>query len=100
LRTILRRVDVRVLNLNLSNDDENAVNSDLENLRMWLNANKLSLNFAKAEFMLIGSRSLVHPVSDSNLKIMIENRNLSWKSNTDNICKKITSAISVIRKLK
>ncbi|CAB4030205.1 Hypothetical predicted protein, partial [Paramuricea clavata] len=98
-------------------DVENAVNSDLENLRMWLNANKLSLNIAKAEFMLIGSRSLVHTVSDSNLNIMIENRpikqvkecktlgvivdpHLSWKSNTESICKKITSAISVIRKLK
>ena len=56
------------------NDVENAVNSDLENLRMWLNANKLSLNIAKTEFMLIGSRSLVHTVSDSNLNIMIENR--------------------------
>ena len=98
-------------------DVENAVNSDLENLRMWLNANKLSLNIAKTEFMLIGSRSLVHTVSDSNLNIMIENRpikqvkecktlgvivdqHLSWKSNTESICKKITSAISVIRKLK
>ncbi|CAB4005694.1 Hypothetical predicted protein [Paramuricea clavata] len=72
---------------------------------------------AKTEFMLIGSRSLVHTVSDSNLNIMIENRpikqvkecktlrvivdqHLSWKSNTESICKKITSAISVIRKLK
>ena len=84
---------------------------------MWLNAYKLSLNIAKTEFMLIGSRSLVHTVSDSNLNIMIENRpikqvkecktlgvivdqHLSWKSNTESICKKITSAISVIRKLK
>jgi hypothetical protein len=36
---------------------------------------------------------------------MIENRSaslleFSWKSNTESICKKITSAISVIRKLK
>jgi hypothetical protein len=84
---------------------------------MWLNANKLSLNIAKTEFMLIGSRSLVHTVSDSHLNIMIENRpikqvqecktlgvivdqHLSWKSNTESICKKITSAISVVRKLK
>ena len=99
------------------NDVETAVNSDLEHLRMWLNANKLSLNIAKTEFMLIGSRSVVHTVSDLNLNIMIENRpikqvkecktlgvivdqHLSWKSNTESICKKITSAISVIRKLK
>ena len=37
-------------------DLEDAVNSDLENLRKWLIANKLSLNVAKTEFMLIGSK--------------------------------------------
>ena len=36
------------------NDIEIAVNFDLENLKDWLMANKLSLNAAKAEFMLIG----------------------------------------------
>ena len=30
------------------------VNSDLENLRKWLTANKISLNVAKTEFMLVG----------------------------------------------
>ena len=34
---------------------ETAVNSDIENLRKWLIANKLSLNVAKTEFILIGS---------------------------------------------
>ena len=38
------------------NDAEFAVNSDLENLRNWLIANKFSLNVAKTEFMLIGSK--------------------------------------------
>ena len=36
-----------------------AVNSDLENLRKWLIANKLSLNVTKTEFMLIGSKSMI-----------------------------------------
>jgi hypothetical protein len=31
---------------------------------------------------------------------VIVDQHLSWKSNTESICKKITSAISVIRKLK
>jgi hypothetical protein len=35
-------------------DIETAANSDLENLKNWLIANKLSLNVAKTEFMLIG----------------------------------------------
>ncbi len=41
------------------NDVEFAVNSDLENLRNWLMANKLSLNVAKTKFMLIGSKQMI-----------------------------------------
>ena len=35
-----------------------AVNSDWENLRKWLVANRLSLNVAKTEFILIGSKPI------------------------------------------
>ena len=38
---------------------QTAVNSDLENLRKWLMANKLSLNVAKTEFILIGSKPVI-----------------------------------------
>ena len=96
---------------------ETAVNSDLENLRKWLIANKLSLNVAKTEFMLIGSKPMIKSVSNSQPNIEIENKpikqvyecktlgvtvdqHLSWKSNTDNICKKITAGISALRRLK
>ena len=41
-------VDVNSIQLNL--------NHDLGNLKKWLISNKLSLNSAKTEFMLIGSR--------------------------------------------
>jgi hypothetical protein len=54
-------------------DDEVAINSDLENLRNWLMANKLSLNVAKTEFMLIGSKRMItnfHP------NIIIENKQI------------------------
>ena len=44
---------------NSMTDLEAAVNSDLENLRKWLIANKLSLNVAKTEFILIGSKSMI-----------------------------------------
>ena len=44
---------------NSMTDLEAAVNSDLENLRKWLIANKLSLNVAKTEFTLIGSKSMI-----------------------------------------
>ena len=36
-------------------DLENEINIELINLNWWLKANKLSLNIAKAEFMIIES---------------------------------------------
>ena len=55
------------------NDIEMAVNSDLGNLRNWLMANKLSLNVAKTEFMLIGPKRMK---MDSSLNILIENKQI------------------------
>ena len=108
-------------NLTTSGDSiphlETAVNSDLENLRKWLIANRLTLNVAKTEFMLIGSKQMIKSISDLQLNVIIENKpvkrviecktlgvtldqHLSWKSNTENICNKITSGISALRRLK
>ena len=98
-------------------DIENAANSDLQNLRNWLTANKLSLNVTKTEFMLIGSPQMIKSTSCSQPNILIENKqiqqvnqskslgitidqHLSWKPNTENICKKITSGISALRRVK
>ena len=39
------------------NEVEIAMNSDLECLKGWIQANKLSLNIAKTEFLVIGSNS-------------------------------------------
>ena len=96
---------------------EAAVNSDLENLRKWLIANKLSLNVAKTEFILIGSKSMIKTISNSHPNVFIENKqikqvyecktlrvkidqHLSWKGNTDEICKKLTAGISAIRRIR
>ena len=108
-------------NLTVSGDSitdlETAVNSDLEKLRKWIIANKLSLNVAKTEFMLIGSKQMIKNISILQLNVKIENesikqvyesktlgvtidQHLSWKTNTENICKKITSGISALRRLK
>ena len=35
---------------------ENVLNQELQNLNIWLKVNKLSLNIAKTEYMIIGSR--------------------------------------------
>ncbi|CAB4035505.1 RNA-directed DNA polymerase from mobile element jockey-like, partial [Paramuricea clavata] len=99
------------------NDIEVAMNSDLENLRKWLIANKLSLNVAKTEFLLIGSKPMIKSISNRQPNIIIENKpikqvydcktlgmtvdqHLSWENNTETICKKITSGISALRQIK
>ncbi len=67
--------------------------------------------------MLIGSKAMIKKDSDSRLNAFIENKqikqvsecktlgvivdqHLSWKSNSENICKKITAGISAIRRVK
>ena len=83
----------------------------------WLIANKLSLNVAKTEFILIGSRPMLTQISNEHPKVSIGNKSikqakqckmlgveigqhLTWKSNTENICKKVTSGIFALRSLK
>ena len=99
------------------NQVEIAVNSDLKNLRKWLMANKLSLNVTKTEFILIGSNQLLKKISDHQPNITIKDQpikrvsesktlgaivdqHLKWKSNTENKCKKITSALYALRRLR
>ena len=57
-------------------DIEIAANSDLENLRHWLIANKLSLNVAKTKFMLIGSPQMLRNVSNYQGNILIDNKQI------------------------
>ena len=69
------------------------------------------------EFMLIGSPQMIRNVSNFQPNIIIENKqirqvnktktlgttidqHLTWKTNTENICKKITSGISALRRVK
>ena len=65
-------------NLTASGDSiphlETAVNSDLENLRKWLIANRLTLNVAKTEFMLIGSKQMIKSISDLQLNVIFIDR--------------------------
>jgi tRNA A22 N-methylase len=49
------------------------VNSDLEKLRKWLIANKLSL---KTESMLIGSKQMIKNISNLQLNVKIENESI------------------------
>ena len=78
--------------------------------------NRLTLNVSKTEFMLIGSRQRLSTLSDT-LELSIDNvpieqvfsvkslgmyidENLTWHSHIDKLCKKIASAIGVIKRVK
>ena len=95
---------------------ERAMNRDLVNIKTWLLANKLSLNVAKTEFLLIGShyniRKLdVQPdlrIGQTPLKQVFHSKvlgvevdqYLSWDENIDVIAKKLTSGIGAIRRMR
>ena len=53
-------------------DLECQINSDLNYIDRWFKANKLSLNVAKTEFMVISSRQKLQPLNDYTMNIHID----------------------------
>ena len=98
-------------------DLEQKTNLELLNLHCWLKASKLSLNVAKTEFMVIGCRQklLTEIHNEINIKLedqviskvdhakslglIIDNR-LSWSNHVNDLCKKVTSAIGALRRIR
>ena len=61
-------------------DLESQVNSELENIDLWLKANKLSLNVTKTEFMIISSRQKLQSLRADVCKYRPEVGNINfWK---------------------
>ena len=97
-------------------DIESSLNHDLENVKKWLIANKLTLNMTKTEFMLIGSRQRLYaltnpPIPEINgapitqvsvaksLGVLIDN-NLNWSSHVDKLTKKVASGIGALKRIR
>ena len=57
-------------------DLENTVNFELRNLERWLITNRLSLNIAKTEFMVIGSNQRIHALSKNQIDIEIDRKSI------------------------
>ena len=53
---------------------ENVLNRELQNVNIWLKANKLGLNTAKTEFMVIGSRQRLNVNADGNVNVTINDQ--------------------------
>ena len=93
-----------------------ALAPELNNLSCWLKANKLSLNVAKTELMIIGSRQRLSAQCD-DVEIRIDDQiiervdhtkslglfidaHLSWCKHVEEICKKVSSAIGALKRVR
>ncbi len=92
------------------------MNTELSSLNTWLKANRLSLNKAKTEFMVIGPRTKLRNHDANNPNICVDNtqikrvqhtkslgvttdENLTWKNHSDIIRKKISSGIGALKRV-
>ena len=98
-------------------DLDSQINSDLKYIDRWLKANKLSLNVAKTEFMVISSRQKLQSLNDYTMNIHIDgvpinqsnqskslgliiDENLSWKAHIHEISKKVSSGIGALKRVR
>ena len=96
---------------------ENMLNQELQNLNIWLKVNKLSLNIAKTEFMIIGSRQRLNVNVDGHINISINDQpikkvnetetlgmtidqHLTWSKHVEEKSKKISSAIGALKRIR
>ena len=92
------------------------LNEDLANVFDWLQANKLTLNMTKTEFMLIGSRQRLDTLTTSptirmnstqvsnvratkSLGVMIDDK-LDWHNHIEKLTKKIASGIGALKRIR
>jgi len=88
-----------------------SVNSELTSIVAWIQANKLTINFKKTNFILFGDKSQRHSInifcseqtlsqvdSVKYLGILIDSK-LTWTSHLENLGKKVASGTSVLFKL-
>ena len=93
------------------------MNIELGKLKEWFNVNKLSLNVAKTEFMVIGSRQRLATFDDHEINVFVGNdqiervnsskslglkidEDLTWKRHIDEISKKVLAAISALKRIR
>ena len=98
---------------------KNAINNDLKNLDNWLQGNKLSLNVAKTNSMLITTKQKSNSLRNANLNLELniqENRlevvqrtkylgvhidgHLDWKDQIKAISAKVSKAIGFLKHAK
>ena len=89
------------------------VNNELNNISIWLKANKLSLNLIKTKYMIFqrpgrGEINLdiiidninIEQVDDFNFLGLTINKHLSWTKHVNNISLKIARVVGILKRLK
>jgi hypothetical protein len=61
------------------------INSELENLHQWLLANRLSLNVAKTEFMIIEFRQRLLVYDNQHIRIEIDGKTIKRVNETKSL---------------
>ena len=94
---------------------ETVINEDLSRLETYFEHNKLSLNVAKCEFLVIGTQQQVNKCNDISIKMcntevknvhsakylgMTIDRNIKWDIHTDKLKNKISSKVALLQRLK
>ena len=92
------------------------LNENLEKVHQWLLANKLTLNNDKTEYMKIGSKQrLANIINDPQIELgeaaikrvnksktlgVVIDDHLTWNAQIDNITKKVSKGIGMLRRIK
>ena len=93
------------------NELEEMMTSDLSRLNTWLKANRLSLDIAKTEHMVIDTRhvdrisvnvdnTVIKRVQQTKSLGLTIDDNLMWKNHISAICKKISSGIGALKRVR
>ena len=61
------------------------INSEVANLNCWLKGNRLSLNVAKTEFMIIGSHQKLLAESNDEICVTLENQRNEREDHTKSL---------------
>ena len=93
--------------------NESIINDELDKIKMWLSANKLSLNIGKTKYMVYHSinKQIVYPnlkinnieierVQQFNFLGLLLDNHLHWKLHIDHISSKISKVTGIMYKLK
>ena len=98
------------------NEIDDYLNNDLKSVNTWLSSNKLTLNLTKTEFLIITSRQRrvylsdnpsltinnfpIEQVSSTKSLGVIIDENLSWNTHIKTVCKKISSTLGLIKRIR